>query len=96
MIEKLDVGPTVACDGCNKDFTLNNESGGLLFGSYGYGPCCAQRMTKTIRECGEEEHIKGHCPPGMSFRDWILRLRDGNNTVTILSGEDAAVFNRGK
>ena len=89
MIEIHDIGNHVECDGCSKDFSASDECGGILFGSSGFGPCCEERTLKYIRKYNEEIYIKGRCPPGMSFRDWILRLRNGNNTITILTGEDA-------
>ncbi len=61
----------VLCDGCSKDYTHSEESGGILFSSYGYGPCCEEGMRKNIKKHGEEEFIKGECPKDKSFADWI-------------------------
>jgi hypothetical protein len=93
-IQQIDVGDHVECDGCCKNFTKSDESGGILFTSKGYGPCCVARMEKTIAGCEEQRFIKGRCPPGMSFKDWILKIRNGDNTITILDGEDAEEFIR--
>lgn len=48
-IEVQDIGNTVLCDGCSKDFT----------------------------ESDELDHVKGQCPVGISFRDFVLWIRGG-------------------
>lgn len=88
-IEQFDIADHVECDGCSKVFTDSDEPGGILFGSKGYGPCCAAKMEADIKRFGEEQYIRDRCPPGMAFKEWVLKLRGGNNTVTILSGDDA-------
>lgn len=76
----LHVGGHVECDFCSKEFTDSTESGGFLFGSYAVGPCCAA----TPIRADERKHIKGRCPEGMSFRDFVLKLRGGDNTIRIM------------
>lgn len=88
MIEKIDVGDSVICDVCGQDYTDSNESGGLLFGSNAYCPKCAGEGLSKIRGYGEEKYIKGYCPKGVSFKDWVLSLRGGDNTIKILTGKD--------
>lgn len=63
----------VACDACNEEYPDgDSRSGGFVtrFG-WAYGPCCQ------ARECEPKfaASIVQRCPPGMSFRDFILRLR---------------------
>ena len=81
--EVIDIGNTVVCDICNEDYTNSDESGGFLFGSYGYCPKCAVEGIKTIRECNEEKYISVWCPESLSFKDFILGIRGGNNTIRI-------------
>ena len=79
----INVGRTVLCDGCSEDLTDDPRSGGFLFGSYAYGPCCATDMMTKIEGYGEEGYIRGKCPEGMSFANWVRSFRgDGRITVT--------------
>ena len=73
----IDIGNTVLCDLCNDDYTDSDAEGGLLVGSYVVCPQCAPDIDDT----GDEPIIK--CPAGMRFRDWVLRLRGGRNTIEI-------------
>lgn len=73
----IDLGRTVACDACDTDLTDDPRSGGFLFGSYGYGPCCADERLASIRGYHEEDHIRAWCPPGVSFADWCRAMRSG-------------------
>ncbi len=74
----FNLGRRVACDGCDTDLTSDPRSGGLLFGSYAYGPCCADRQLERIRGYGEERYIRARCPEGVAFADWVRdTLRDG-------------------
>jgi hypothetical protein len=41
----IPVGRTVLCDACDTDLTNDTRSGGFMFGSYAYGPCCAWAST---------------------------------------------------
>lgn len=88
-IQKIDVGNYVECDFCSKQYTGKPDVGGLLFGSKGACPECAPRLEQDAEKYGETEHIKARCPEGMSFAAWIVWLRDGNNTITIRTGDDA-------
>lgn len=88
-VEIIDVGEHVECDLCSKSFDGLPDSGGFLFGSKGVCPDCAPRFEADIKRFGEESYIKARCPVGMSFRDWILRLRGGDNTIKIYTGADA-------
>jgi hypothetical protein len=81
--QPVEVGRLVVCDSCSKDLTESPESGGFVFGSYGYGPCCAERFLAEIRRYGEEEFIKAHCPPGMSFADFIRAYRGPASCIRI-------------
>jgi len=37
---------------------------------------------------GEEAYIRDRAAPGETFRAFVLRIRGGNNTVTITTGDD--------
>jgi hypothetical protein len=72
----IDGGDTVCCDLCNENYPSGDpRSGGFLMGSYGVGPCCADRMRKRLLEAGKSAEIKDTCPESMSFRQWILAMR---------------------
>lgn len=72
---KVDPGRCVVCDFCNKDWTDSPISGGILFGSKGTCPECQPRLEASAERYGEQEHIRGRCPPGVSFADWIRSIR---------------------
>jgi len=78
-----DIGEQVWCDMCCKEFTDSTEKGGLLFGSKACCPDCAPNIQVKAVQYGETDYIKGYCPEGMTFKDWCVQLRDGNNTIRI-------------
>lgn len=89
-IDIYDVGETVICDSgtskdCKRDYTALDDQGGFLFGSNGYCPPCAKEAYPRIVSYGEQEYIKAVCPEGMSFREFILKIRNGHNNVTVHS-----------
>lgn len=67
----LDPGRCVVCDLCNTDFTDSQQTGGLLFGSYAIGPCCAEKQIEEIKKFEEERYIRSHCPKDKAFADWV-------------------------
>jgi len=79
----IDIGPEVCCDLCNEDYTGKPDSGGILFGSYAACPRCAPKIERDAKADGEERYIKARCPKGKSYAEWVLWLRNGDNTVTI-------------
>lgn len=82
LLDQQDVRDTVICDGsCGQDYTNSDDCGGILFGSYAYCPNCAKQALASARRYGEERFIKAVCPPDMSFKDFVLKLRGGNNTI---------------
>jgi hypothetical protein len=83
VVSSIDIGETVICDICNKDWTDSTESGGLLFGSKAVCPRCAPAVQKDAIRFGETEHIRAYCPEGKSFKDWVVDLRGGDNTIQI-------------
>lgn len=83
--QPVPVGDTVVCDVCDDDYTSRPESGGFVFGSYAYCPSCATKQLPSIRGYGEEHLIRAHCPPGLSFADFVRDLR-GPNAYVHVSG----------
>jgi hypothetical protein len=67
----------VLCGICNDDYTKCDAQGGILVGSYAICPACSLEFDET-----EDEPII-RCPEGMQFRDWVLRIRGGRNTIEI-------------
>lgn len=82
-----DMGDTVLCDICNEDYTESDEPGlgAFLFVGKAVCPHCAGRVMTTIRQYGEQKMISEVCPPGITFKQWVLDLRGGDNTINILS-----------
>lgn len=93
MKQTIDVGEQVYCDYCNKDYSNSDAQGGILFGSKGACPECAERVEAGARKYNEMDWIKARCPEGKSFRDWILQdIRGGDNNTVVYSGDDADAF----
>lgn len=85
--EQFDIGNSVECDFCCNDYTKSTEVGGLLFESKAVCPKCAEKVERDAERYGETHLIRQRCPANISFRDFVLFLRGGNNTVTVFSGE---------
>lgn len=79
----------VICDWCDEDWSDRADSGGFLFGSKAVCPTCVPRMMKGIEKHHEHHYIRGTCPDGMSFADWVRELRGPNPETVICTGEDA-------
>lgn len=79
----VDVGRTVLCDSCSTDLTDDPRSGGFLFDTYAYGPCCAEGMMSSIKRYGEESFIEARCPDNMPFGVWVRRLRGPDPKITV-------------
>jgi len=71
----LDIGDKVICDYCDKDYSDSDEEGGILFQSKAICPKCAPDTLVRIKKYKEEKFIRGYCPEGMSFKDWVLSIR---------------------
>ena len=87
--EIIEIGDTVFCDACNEDYTNNDlATGGFIFGSKAYCPKCAEERLPVIKGYHEEHYIKAYCPEGMSFKEFVLKIRDGNNQIKIISSAE--------
>jgi hypothetical protein len=90
MIETEDVGRTVYCDACGEDYTDSPATGGLLHQSKAICPVCAPRW----RDERDLSFIRGECPAGMPFADWVRDIVRGGmpGTIQIISGPEADQF----
>lgn len=82
-VQIIDIGNSVVCDLCGADYTNSDKQGGILFGSSAVCPACTPDVLKSTKKYHEKEHLKGECPKDMSFKDWVLKLRAGDNTIII-------------
>jgi hypothetical protein len=83
IIDQVDIGDSVQCDLCNKEFRGSEATGGFLFMSKGVCPECAPKFEAEVIKCCEQEFIKARCPEGMSFHQFIMEVRAGDNTITV-------------
>jgi hypothetical protein len=83
-ITVTDIGDHVECDFSSKDFTGSDATGGFLFESKGVCPECSDGLMATIKKYHEEKYIRAVAKPNETFRDFILRVREGNNLVTVI------------
>jgi hypothetical protein len=81
----FDIGDQVYCDLCGEDYTHSDETGGFLFLSKGVCPKCAPGFMKTIKACNKKKYIKALNNNQTPFREFILKIRDGDNRVIIRS-----------
>jgi len=79
----LHIGDVAICDTCGKDWTNNDQSGGFLFGSYAVCPDCAPKILENVDKYNERHAIKEFCPPNLSYWQWVLKLRGGDNTIKV-------------
>lgn len=84
----IDIGDEVACDYCNGD---SEETGGMLFMGYAICPICTAKTIQDYRREGKglpKRSVDAVCPEYLSFHDFVLSLRNGDNTIKITSSED--------
>jgi hypothetical protein len=84
--EKIPVGRDVVCDLCDEDWTDRPESGGFLFISKGVCPDCAPRFMAGVIKHSEQRFIRGECPKGQSFADWIREIRGPDAFIRVTRG----------
>jgi hypothetical protein len=77
----INIGDNVLCDHCNEDYTTSHEHGGVFIGSYAICPRYAPAAMRSAEKHGEL--VDAVCPASMSFKDWVLALRGGDNTIRI-------------
>ena len=64
-------GRIVVCDDCTNDYTDRDDEGGILFQSKAICPACAPYWLQGAATYGETHFVRGRCPPGKSFADWV-------------------------
>jgi len=74
---QVDIGDTVVCDICNRDFTQSKEKGGIILGGYAFCPRCERKVTKL----SDIDYVSR---PDESFADFVKRVRK-HSTVGICS-----------
>ena len=86
-IERIEIGDLVLCDICNKDWTTETQTGGMLVQSKGVCPDCSPKYRCDLIKYEEQYLIRAICPPETSFADWIRSLRGPEATIEIRAGE---------
>jgi len=71
----IDPGENVSCDLCNKDYTMDDAKGGILFCSSAACPDCAPKMEEGAKKYNEEKYIVDRAKADETFRDFVYRVR---------------------
>lgn len=85
MIDIMDIGEEVVCDICNECYTDSDEVGGVMIGSYAYCPKCEAEGIANCKKFHEEQYIGKHAKPNETFKEFVLRVRNGDNTIKFYS-----------
>jgi hypothetical protein len=89
MDEIIDIGKTVICDLCNTDYTNSDEPGGMKVGCLSYCPKCEAKYGHRFRNLVRMGRIPWpevkFFPLNQSFKQTVLELRNGDNTIRITS-----------
>jgi hypothetical protein len=73
----INIGDSVVCDYCNDDYTNSDKCGGGIVGSDAVCPECIRTV------CSNGQELDMACPEGMTFKEFVLRYRDGNDYIVI-------------
>jgi hypothetical protein len=104
MIEEINIGKSVICDGCNADGDEQfpdgtpAQMGGGVIGSYALCQSCFAKRAPAERLERPSSQVYSF-DPGKTFGDNVRELRkreygDENGIIQILSGDDAwKIFN---
>jgi hypothetical protein len=87
-VTKIDVTNVVKCDSCNADHSNKSAPGGFLFQSKAICPECVPRWREQAQKYGEAHFITAEAGPKELFRDFAIRMRGGDNTVTVIAPAD--------
>lgn len=83
----ISVGRVVICDSCGTDWTDSDKSGGILFQSKAICPDCTPAWLQSTKQHPEEaELIRGTCPEGQTFADWVRELRGPESSIKVTVG----------
>ena|SRR5689334_21862025 len=80
---EADIGEIVVCDMCDEDYTHSDKKGGFILQSKGVCPRCTAKTLADLKRYGEEKFIRAVANTDESFKDFILRMRGGNNKIKI-------------
>lgn len=86
-IERIEIGDTVICDICGKDWTTETQTGGMLVQSKAVCPNCSPLYRRDLIKYEEQYLIRAICQPESSFADWVRSLRGPNAAIEIRTGE---------
>ena len=78
LIDSVDIGDEVICDYCNRTIT-DDDKDGCFVGSYAVCPDCAKDIRVDQYLDKDIEFVSG------SFRQAVLKRRNGNNRIEIWS-----------
>lgn len=85
----FDVGNTVICDICSKDWTNapadDDNHGGFLLQSKAVCPECACEMSVKLQICNEMHFVRDLQREDETFQQACLRWRGGNNQIKIVT-----------
>ena len=56
-VHHSNLGEVVICDSCGKDYTILEDKGGIIFGSYAYCPACSPQMISNAKKYKEENYL---------------------------------------
>jgi hydrogenase maturation factor HypF (carbamoyltransferase family) len=80
------LGDIVLCDFCNDDYTVSDDTGGLIFGSKAVCPNCTPKLSADAKRYNEEHFIKARCKPDQSFADFVREFRSGPAEIKVYTG----------
>lgn len=86
--KQYDMTNYIVCDICSGDHSLASAAGGFLFCSKGVCPACAPKFEQSVLAYGEEHMILDRARAGETFREFIIRVRDGHNTATVTGDQN--------
>lgn len=82
-IQVIDIGDSVVCDDCSTEFRGSDATGGLLVQSKAICPVCAPKWLTSLAEYDEMHLLRARCPSALSFHDWVMHLRGGDNSIKV-------------
>jgi len=82
VITTVDFGNHVACDFCSEEHSADKTAlGGLLLDTYALCPKCVAGAGNELKP----SQIKARAADMETFHAFVIRIRAGNNTMTITS-----------
>ncbi len=50
-------------------------------------PECEPRIREHLKKDGEEREMTAECPKELSFKDFVLKVRNGNHAIRIYTAD---------